>query len=300
MDAPVALRDQNPLLRGFYLPTPRLGGDEGTTLSATLAWSNTTNLPATATERLYVDEETAEVGLRASRRAGDWLFSGTVPLSWRGGGVLDGIIDDWHALLGVNRGDRPRVQSNSYRVSYAAAGSSSIVVEKGPAIGDASLEAGRLLWTGDAGELAAWAGAKLPTGSRAHGMSDGALDGAAWLAGALRPLPRWELYAQAGVMRPGGTGGFASVSREVAFGTLGSAWRLAPSVVLLAQLDSHGAFPSSELNFLKVPLTGTFAGRFRLSGGLQLDVGLQEDLATNHSPDFSIYVALVHGPRAPR
>src|SRR5258707_11528466 len=59
-----ATRNQNPLLRGFYLPLPsdtRL--DSGATLSATLQVSNTINVERNSHESLFVDGESDALDL---------------------------------------------------------------------------------------------------------------------------------------------------------------------------------------------------------------------------------------------
>ena len=292
LDAPLAVRDQNPLLRPVYLPTARLAPEEGVGYSTALSWSNTTNLPHTDSEQLYVDEETAEVDLRATWRRGRWLAAAELPLLWRGGGILDGVIDDWHGLLGVNRGDRPYVQSNSYRITYAARGAPPFSAARGAALGDIPVEAGRLLYSAPGTELSVWAGAKLPTGSRAHASSNGAVDASAWLSAGHAFGSRFGVFAQAGAMRPGGPGEFERVSHWMEFGTLGLSWRATDAVSVIAQTDLHSALPESTLNFLRPAVAGTIAARFRLGPSLALDAGLQEDLATNHSPDATFYVAL--------
>ncbi len=292
LEAPLAVRDQNPLLRPFYLPTARLAPQEGLVAALALDWHNTVNLPHTPTEQLYVDEETAELDLRASWRKGPWLAAIEVPFLWRGGGILDGVIDDWHGLLGVNRGYRPYVQSNAYRISYHANGQAPVTVARGPALGDLPLEAGRVLYSATGTELSLWTGATLPTGSREHATGSGAVDAAGWLSAGQALGPRLDVTLQAGAMRTGGPAEFARVARWVEFGTLGVGFRASGTVTLLAQADLHSALPPSELNFLRPPVVGSLAARVRMGADLALDAGFQEDLATNRSPDFTIYLQL--------
>ena len=297
LEGPFAVRDENPLLRPFYLPVPRLAPDEGIGYALLLAWSNTTNLPHSATEQLYVDAETADLGLRATYRRGAWLAAAELPVVWRGGGILDGVIDDWHGLLGVNRGYRPYVQSNSYRITYEANGAAPVSVAKGPALADIPLEVGRLLYVAPGTELAAWAGVKVPTGSRNHATGSGAVDASAWLSGGQSLGSRWDAYAQVGAMRAGGSGEFVRVRRYTEFGSIGLAWRATASVSALAQVDAHSALAPSSLTFLQPAVTGTVGARVALNSGLALDIGIQEDLATNHSPDVTLCLSVHTAPR---
>lgn len=291
-EAPFAARDQNPLLRPFYLPSARLAPLPGFDGSIALAWSNTVNLPSTDREQLHVDEETAEVDLRATWRRDRWLAAVELPLAWRGGGILDGVIDDFHRLIGFNGGDRQYVPSNAYRIAYHATGAPGVVVARGGALGDVPVEVGRLLHESAGTELALWAGLKLPTGSRDHATGSGATDLAAWLSAGHRFGSRLSVDAQAGLMRTGGSGEFTHVARIVEFGTLSIIGAATRRVSIVAQADVHSALPASELAFLRPAVIGALGARVRLGPALALDAGIQEDLVTNHSPDATFYVAL--------
>lgn len=292
-----AVRDQNPLLRPFYLPTARLAGAEGLSTSAVLAWSNTVNLPATANESAWVDEETTEVGFGVHYRSGDWLWAAQLPVLWRGNGVLDGVIHNYHSLLGFTEGDRPRVPRYSYRVTYTGMDHSKATVERGAALGDVPLEVGRLLHERAGTELSAWLGLTLPTGSQRHGAGGAGVAGAGWVAAAMPVGDRTQLSGQVGLVHYGSAAELPRIHPTASFATLGANVRVTQRLALIAQLDAHSAIADSELRFLKPALVLSYGGRFSLSPTLGLDFGMQEDAATNRSPDVTFYLGLNHRPQ---
>jgi hypothetical protein len=55
-----------------------------------------------------VDGEHRSGALQLSHGLSDrWTVQARVPVLWRGGGVLDGLIDGWHRLTGLPHGNRP-------------------------------------------------------------------------------------------------------------------------------------------------------------------------------------------------
>ncbi len=288
----LSVADQNPLIRGAYLPLPPMAGAPaaGWGLAAGLQWSNPVNLEQSATEQLAVDEETAELDLELARAAGAWRVRATLPVLYRGGGVLDAPINDWHALLGLPRGDRPSVADNAYRIAYANAAGVRLDAEHGTALGDLALEAGRALIDSPGARLALFAGVELPTGERARLSGDAAVDAALWLEGGAELGARFALDGRAGLTRTGGSLPLPA-ERHVAFGTLALAWHAGARTDLLAQLDGHTrVVAGSDLKFLSHAVILTVGERYRLASGSLLELGLSEDVEVDHSPDVSFHL----------
>ena len=105
-----ATRNQNPLLRGFYLPLPSdARQDPGAAWSATLLVSNTLNVERNSHESLLVDGESTALDLTYENAISPrWRYRFTVPIIHDSGGVLDSVIDAWHELFGFSRGARDR------------------------------------------------------------------------------------------------------------------------------------------------------------------------------------------------
>jgi hypothetical protein len=292
-DDPLRVRDQNPLIRGIYLPLPAPSAAEadGWQVMAGVQWSNTVNIDTAPDEQLIVDAETVELELGVTRTAGAWRFRAGLPVIWRGAGTLDSFIDSWHDIFGLPEGSRPKVPKDAYDVRYARAGRPTVIVEDGTALGDLQLEAGRVLVASEGGELVGWLGAELPTGSESKSTGNGGVDFAGWLSGRVALGDRVDLSGQAGVVAPGGDGPVPSAD-FAGFGTLALGWRIAEQFTALAQLDMHSSLADdTSLEFLEEAVVLTIGGRSRLKSGAAFEAGISEDIQADHSPDVVFHVA---------
>jgi hypothetical protein len=288
----MAVGDQNPLIRGAYLPLPPVAGEPATGwgLAAGLQWSNTVNIESTASEQLIVDEETAELDLELSRALDAWRFRARLPVLHRDGGLLDAPIEEWHSLWGLPRGDRVLRPRNAYLISYANAAGTAFAAKRGTALGDLALEAGRALIDAPGARLALMAGVELPSGDRARLSGDGAVDAALWLEGGVALGSRFTLDARAGLSHTAGTLSLPA-ERRVTFGTLALGWHATSRLDATVQLDGHTrVLAGSELPFLSHAVVGTFGGRYRLASGSTLEFGVSEDVEVDHSPDVSFHL----------
>jgi hypothetical protein len=288
----LSVSDQNPLIRGAYLPLPPLAGEPqaGWGFAAGLQLSNTVNIESSATEQLTVDEETAELDLELSRALDAWRVRAWLPVLHRDGGLLDTPIEDWHRFWGLPRGDRPLRPRNAYLIAYANSSGTSFEAQRGTALGDVALEAGRALIDRASSRLLLMGGLTVPSGDRARLAGDGAVNAALWLEGAAALGSRFTLDARAGISHTGGTLPLPA-ERRIAFGTLAVTWRATARLDATVQLDGHTRVVSgSDLPFLSHALVGTFGGRFRLVSGSTLEFGVSEDVEVDHSPDVSFHV----------
>jgi hypothetical protein len=288
---PLPVRDQNPLIRGLYLPlpAPALPAVDGWSVAAALEWSNTVNIERSVREQLLVDEETAELDLTLARAMGPWRLRATLPVITRGGGVLDGFIDVWHRFFHLPQGERPSRPRNAYAIDYARSGGPSVDAPDGTALGDLALEGGRVLAATPRGDWVAWFGAKAPTGSRTHLTGDGALDLGAWLAGEVDLGGGFVFAVQAGASHAGGATPLP-VARLLRFGTVSFGWRATPRLEAIVQFDGHSALVrDSDLRFLGRAVLLTLGGRYRLASGSIFEAGVIEDIEVDHSPDVTFH-----------
>lgn len=287
-----AVRDQNPLVRGAYLPLPPEPGleGEGLSLTAGFQWSNTVNIEATPQEALSVDEETFELDLSLAHRLGSWRFRATLPVENRSAGVLDGAIDDWHRFWGLPRGERPDRPRYAYAVDYVNGAGVSVEAPTGTALGDLALEAGRVLLEHDGSSLALFAGLEAPTGSRSRLTGNGELDAALWLEAGTGLGDRFALAARAGATHQG-SGSLVPMRSSVGFGTLALEFRATPGFSAALQVDAHSAIAQgSALKFLSSAALLSFGGRYRLASGSIVEAAVVEDIAVDHSPDVTFHV----------
>jgi hypothetical protein len=290
------VRDENPLVRGFYLPLPsdsRL--NEGGSISATFLITNTLNVENDAPQSLHVDGESDVLSLTYENSLfRSWRYRLTVPLIHDSGGILDSVIDDWHALFGLPQGNRRYYPRNQLLYSYSGRGDVNIDVHgSDTGIGGIAGDVGWYALDDAQRTVSLWGGLQAPTGSVSKLTGDGAWDGALWAHGAMRWL-QWQLAAEIGVAQPFGDEIFAGYAhRTSAFARLAVTRALGSSWSLRAQLDGQTArLSDNDIRFLGPSLQLSVGAERRLSGRWRLEFGIIEDVAVNTAPDVTFFLGI--------
>jgi len=288
------VNNQGALARGFALP--RLGatdvlapGDDEWRLS--LDWTNEYFAEKTPAESLVLDGETQRYGLHWRRGVTPGFELGAeLPLLVTGGGVLDGLIENWHGFWGLPDGGRNETPRGRYLYQYQRGGRTLLDVDTPAAgLGDIELDAG---WQATQ-RLALRALAKLPTGDSGR-LLGGNAGGALWLD--YRPFAadsRWIGFVSAGgSINAKGEVLAGQQQSWVGFAGSGAGYRLFRPFLLMAQLYGHTQLyhGSSTEALRREALQLSFGGRYEFSPHTALTLGFQEDLVTDSSPDFSIHL----------
>lgn len=135
---PIELREQFPLALNHLSIAPtsaRPIEEDSLRFSTDFAWSNT----FAKKDGSYVfDAETRVQQFRASYGlARDIEIGLSLPLIWRGGGVLDNSIDGWHKFWGLPRADRNNEPKNQFRMEgHQEGGEDFSVSQDGFGVGD--------------------------------------------------------------------------------------------------------------------------------------------------------------------
>jgi len=288
------VRDENPLIRGFYLPLPsdsRL--TDGQTLSATLSLTNTLNVENRPRESVLVDGESDVLRLTYENSLWQsWRYRFTVPIIHDSGGFLDSTIDRWHRWFGLNPGNRPFYPKNEIAYAYSGRGNVDITQSQ-TGVGDISGEIGWYAIDDARRTLSFWGGLEAPTGSVSKLTGDGAWDGATWVHGALR-WPKWQLAAELGLAQPFGDEIFAgSAHKTSVFARLAATRALGSLWSLRAQLDGQsGRVEDSDIRLLGPSLVLTIGAVRRLGGHWRLEFGFAEDAAVNTAPDIAFFLGI--------
>lgn len=289
------------LARGFALPSLGAGpvlpaGRAETRLTFDVA-NEYVEAGDCAIECITLDGETRR--LRLDYRVGlgsGWDFSLHTTGLERGGGFLDGWIQDWHGWFGLPNGGRELAQDDQFRYHYERAGVVLLDETTGDrGFGDVAAGLGLALGSGSALRTQL----KLPTGESAA-LSGGAVGGAAWLEFAAPADGGWDSYFAAGYARQERGEVLTDLqNREVWFGGIGVLAPVTRSVRLLLQANAHTRlYDGSALTPLQrpgVPLTVGLQIRTGPDG--VLEIGFQEDPSVNGSPDFAFYVSLATLPK---
>ncbi len=287
-------RDENPLLRGFYLPLPsdsRLA--DAPVAIATLSVTNTVNAEARGNEELLVDGESTTLHVAYDHAlAGAWRYRISLPVYHDDGGILDHLVGSWHQFFGFSQGSRPYFPKDQLVYFYSGFGQIDLRHAQ-TNLGDASGEVGWYAADDPGRTLSFWGGLKAPTGSVAGLTSDGAWDAAAWGHYAWRG-DRWQAAAELGVSQPFGDQLFAGAAHRAAAFARGAVTRsLGPDWSLRAQLDGQtGRVQGTQLRLLGPSLQFTTGAVWRVRGRWSLQFGIAEDAAVNTAPDITFFLGI--------
>jgi hypothetical protein len=288
------VRNDNPLLRGLYLPLPvESAAADGAAVSGTLAIENTINAEARGAESLFVDGEAVLVRLSFDAPlAPRWRMRLNLPLIRDSGGALDTLIDRWHGWFGLPRGVRPRYPRDRLQLSYDGAVSFDRR-DSQSGIGDASAELGWYALDEPSRTLAVWGGIEAPTGSARALTGNGAWDAGLWLHAAWRGR-RWQAGAEAGVLRPFGDEVFGGLAQRTSvFGRAAAGYAITPAWVLRLQLEAQSArLKDTQLRFLGPALIVSAGLQHRFGRRWDVQWGFAEDAAVNTAPDVTFYMSV--------
>ena len=287
-------RNENPLLRGFYVPLASDSrADAGAVVAATFSLMNTLESERRSTQQLLVDGESDTLRLSYENSiANAWRFRITLPVIHDSGGVLDSAIDSWHRFFGFNRGSRPYYPRN--QLVYFYSGRNQIYLhEPGTRLGNAAADVG--WYAADSAErtTSLWAGIQAPTGSVSHLTSDGAWDAAIW-AHTARRWSQWRVAAEFGLTQPFGDELFAgSAHRTSAFARAAATRDLGSRWSVRAQLDGQmRRVNDTALRFLGPSAELTVGATRQMSGRWHLEMGFAEDAAVNTAPDITFFLGI--------
>jgi hypothetical protein len=293
------IKDENPLLRGIYLPMPSdMRRDAGAGLGVTLSAENTINVEQRASERLFVDGEAATLRLAYDARlASNWRYRLSLPITRDSGGILDATIDRWHGWFGLPRGSRPYFPRNQLRYSYSGnppgPGDSLLLNQPHTDIGDLAAEVGWFAQDDDSHCISLWGGLEAPTGRSANLTGNGAWDASFW-AHAAKRYTHWRLGAEAGVVQAFGDEVFGGAARRSSVFARGAAtWVAGSKWSWRAQLEAQSArVKDTRLRFLGPSLILSLGAEVALSNRWRMQLGFSEDAAVNTAPDVTFFLGV--------
>lgn len=302
---PFALRNQHPVLHVYGLPvfqTAALQEHGRSTLRVSLDMANHAERAENLAESLVLDGESYFLNLSWRRGVKDWLELGLdIPLVSHSRGSFDSAIKNWHDIWGLSNSKREG-PSDQLQFLYTVDELPQLeMYDPVSGIGDIQLSAAVPLGKkSDAGRhpLALRFGVKLPTGDADKLLGSGGVDGSV----GLYTDRTTTLFG-----RPTGISGFAGViglgsgdllpdrQRDfVPYGGLAVTWHASDRFGITGQFQAQGAYVDSDLDELggsSIQLAIGGAYRFRGDGWV-LRFALVEDLISDTTPDFGLYVGI--------
>lgn len=269
--------------------------------SSTFSWNQDEPGETPARRYYLLDAETATLDASVRRGLRPGLdVALRVPLRWRGGGRMDGLIDAWHRAFGFPTGNRGDFLANAFRVAGMTTTGTpfSWTGERGAGLGALELETRwRFRDRGpDGASLALVGRVALPTATgpfRGHGTGAGAQ----LVLGA--PLGReLDLYAGVGATAQG-RGPVDGVAYEATrgHGFLAVEWRPSRRLSLVAETDAAGRLVANVERYPATHWMLNVTGRIDLGRRTRLDLGFTENVRSQLSTtDFALYAAVALRP----
>lgn len=244
---PLPIQNQRPLQANFLQFAPQAPETltSGTSrLSARLDIANNLLIPSSSGgATVEEDFETQRLSLnyrRGLKKRAEVEVS--TSLVARNGGILDGPIEAYHRLLGLEGDgeDNPTGRDNISRgrsvFSFNDGSGNSISRGSEFGLGDTTLSLKRDLTQGDFA-TATRVGMKLPTGSGSKLLGSGGVDFGVAFDARYRLAPEWALFGSAGVSRFGSSD-IPNAKRSGLQGGLGFEWRKSARESFVAQIDA--------------------------------------------------------------
>lgn len=245
-----------------------------------------------------VDGEHRTLSVAARRGVTGRLTVGVrAPLHWRGGGVLDGVIDWWHRFSGLPDNDRFLYPTRRFRVEGRDRDGRPLAFTGRPGTGLGNLEASAL-WAlrpdPDGVALSLVARADLPTGTGPY-ASAGA-HGALQFVAAVPVVHGLDLYSGLGAtLATEGERDGIRYEKERLHGFLVLEWRPGRRLSLLVEANGSSRLVTNVTAYRPFQLHLRIGAQLDLGSGTRLEAGFVEGLSIQNTTDFGVQAALRHG-----
>ena len=293
---PLVTMNQNPMVLPYGLPLPlpaRIASDGAGRYGLVVNWSNTATEESSGRWEATIDAETFDLRLRGEYAFGErWSVMAELPWRSIGGGSLDGAIESWHDFWGLPEGDRKNMPQDRYLIEAQVDGQTVLLYDDDASgIADIPLRVGYQLLADEKSAVSAWLSVDLPTGDADDLLGSGATDVVASVAAQSQVAEHWQVFGQFDVAWLG-DGDIVPQYQEswVVAGLAGVTWNAWRALDLTVQL-----YANSQV--FDIPVTGLsgdavvlgFGGTWRTEHGWRFDIGMNEDVQVEASPDATFY-----------
>ena len=309
-DGPVEIRDEQ-LLAQPRLTLPPIGPDTvpqgrwsfrlGFLWSNSFGWTQDVPGENPTDRRFLIDGEARTLDLNVARGVGENAHVALrLPLRWRGGGSLDGLIDTWHRIFGLPGGGRSYFLKNAFRVEgLTEAGQPfSWNDQRGTGLGNVELESRWRFADGGRGGWRAAVAARvaLPTGTAP--FDEDAAGFGVQVAAAKRLAGPLDLFLGAGglVQGPGPVRGIGYETQRLHV-FLALEWRMFGFFHLIAETDAASRLIRDIDRYPGLHWITNVSGRIPISKRTRFELGFTENFKNQMSTtDFGMHFGLVVRP----
>lgn len=295
-NGPLPVQNERPFQSAFlhFDPqTPEVLGKNGTRYGVAFHVANDLLIPDVSNgSRVEEDFETGRIQLNYSRGLGNgWEAGVRANVIVRDNGILDGPIEFYHRLLGLegNGPDNPAGRDNIPRnrdiLFFQDANGNGVNVASASGLGDTTLEVRRQLGTGRFAS-AARLGVKIPTGSDSRILGSGGFDAGLGLDARYAFGSRLALFGNANAFMYGGSG-IPNAKSSGLGGGLGLEFKAGKRDSVLAQVDAQSRTITTGNSFAdKTPVIASVGYKHRFGDGKTLFASFSEngDFTNYHTP----------------
>ena len=299
--SPIYIGNQNPFVAIYGLPRAEAGfitpkGKLDASFLYYVSNNAYSDVPGNGEEMIW-DGETATYTAKLRYGVSEHLELGMdIPYVQHSGGYLDSIIRNFHSMFGFPNDRQEEFDKNQIEFKV---NDKIFLNESEHGLGDIRLTAAVPLFL-DSFEtrrhLAVRSVLKLPTGDSDGLLGSGGTDLATGLAYSdfeLLDFMNTVIHANVGVMYMSDSDVLPSKHENFAgYGGVGLGWIPLNWLEFKLQVDMHSAMYDSELVQLGHSLQLMLGGTLKLPGNTLLDLGITEQLSTDATPDYGMYLML--------
>ena len=296
------LRNTSPLTQPYGIPAMRGARAESLTIRFSVDAANSFTGDVNAAEFVFLDGETSTFSYTLTGGLGRrWEVGFELPWVVHSGGRFDGLIDEFHDLLGLPDGGRPLSERGALDYVVTADGRLEVDIRsKASNLGDIRGWLGYEIFNTTDRTLVSRMNLKLPTGRAKKLSGSGGTDialGLDYVDHALLSLVGVQLSLGLGAAYLG-EGDLLSGRQKtfIPYGHFGLAKKLGLQKrwAFIGQLDAHGAIFDAELSHLgQAVLQGTLGLQFKLTEKAKIEIALLEDLSGAAASDAIFKLSVV-------
>lgn len=249
-------------------------------------------------EFIAIDGETYRLAFRYARGLGNlWEVGAEIPLLSHSGGIMDGVINEWHDFFGLPSLGRDRVEDDLLRFQYTRDGRKLVDEQSsGTGLGDILLFTGKTLTRTGRYAVTLRGQIKLPTGDPERLKGSGGTDAAASVMASGVVGEKWSFSGRIGAAYLGSGDVLPELQRRWSgFGSIFAGWQAFKAVSFKAQLDAQSPlYEDSGFDQLTdTAIQLSFGATTRIGRATFLDLSFSEDeFNPDVSPDFAFQIRL--------